>query len=649
MAGSRDPVSASPGQSNHNETTAFLALAVALSLLTVFAITSVDYLATSDGPERIFAGAMLNHLHDTGRGYDRFLTANPTLTDLGFEFAFARFEPWWGWRTAYQVVLCLLALLWAWGVVALAACFGPQRRWWGLLGFGSALQWSFYMGQYSSEMGTALGFLVLAWAFRRPARSRIDRVGLAALLLLQAMVHAFTAILTGCVLLIHGVLAAPPKQRVRALGGLVASGLPAASIALLTLLQHLANAGAARVNYPPTPLWQRLVLLGRGFVSGPWWRAWPLVALAAWGLSRCLRGRGRGLDARERSLAIAGLGLTACAVLLPLHTHSWEFFCVRFTPFGVVFLSMLVAPVVAPRPARLLVVAAIAVYSTSALLWSWHHHRRIRAASADLVAAFSAPLERHGLRLPLPLEPPPGEDPDEWRRDIPYVTTDGHMGALFAIEQGGVPAVSFAGLTGQLQRWREPPETWMPPRPARGFEWQLWEPAVEADPQLRAAGLNHYLSYAAPYEDVILHLRARDADVLRQRGFVIDFQQGDFMIARFRGCAFSVTVPALPDGPVPALVTAGWAPSRRATFASVIPAGEAARTLRIAGSPCGNTWVRILYDMDGNGAPSRGDRTCLGAVADGYLFHRVEPWDGGDHLVCEPGPPLLAPEATTPP
>jgi hypothetical protein len=630
-------------RSGRQATLAFFASALALSVLLVLAITSVDYLSTSDGPQRLFAGQMLNHLHDADRGYDRFLASTPTLTDLGFELTFAKFEPWLGWRVAYQVVLCLIALLWAWGVLGLAACFGAQRRWLGLLGFASALQWSFYMGQFSSQMGTAIGFVVLAWAFRRPDLRKIDRVILAALLLLQVIVHAFTAVVVGGVLLIHALLAAQPKRRLHALLSMTLVGLPAAAVAILTLSEHLSNAGAAHYNYPPTPFLQRLILFGRGFVSGPWWRAWPLVALAAWGLARCIRARGRFLLARERSLAIAGLVLCLCAAFLPLHTRSWEFFSVRFTPYGVLFLLMLVAPSFRARSSRMAAAAAITLYSASSILWSWHHHTKIRAASADLMAALSAPVKRHGLRLPLPLEPPPGEDPDEWRREIPYVTTNGHMGALFALEQGGVPAVMFAGLTGQSLRWLEPPASWMPPRPSRGFEWQLWEPAVQANPKLREAGLIHYLSYSAPFEDVILHARPGDADLIRERGFVIDFQQGGIMIARFRGCPFALTITAPPEGAVPTAVMAGWVPSTRPTFSVVIPAGKTPGTVRVPNSPCGDVWVRVLFDVDGNGEASRGDRTCLGSDTNAVLYRRLREGEDDVALVCQPGPPLEGP------
>lgn len=109
------------------------------------------------------------------------------------------------------------------------------------------------------------------------------------------------------------------------------------------------------------------------------------------------------------------------------------------------------------------------------------------------------------------------------------------MGALYAIEQGGVPAHSFAGLTGQGLTWRAPLATWMPARPSRGFEWQLWEPKVEADAKERRAGIIHYLSYAPPFEDVILHARASEAPLLTELGFTVDFQQGGLFLARFQG------------------------------------------------------------------------------------------------------------------
>jgi hypothetical protein len=608
--------------------------------LLVASILSVDYLATSDGPERIFGGYMQNHLHDAGRGYDRFLRLQPTLTDCGFETVFAQFEPHLGWRSAYRATLCLVVLLWAWGVLALAMALGQRHAWLGLLGFACALQWSFYMGQFSFQMGCGLGFLVLAWAWRRREPTLLARVLLAALLLTQVMVHAFAAILTRVALLVHGLFAAERGRRLRAALAVGIVGLPAAAIAVWTLLHHLGNAGAGEYNYPPTPFVDRLILLGRGFTSGPWWRAWPPTLLAVWALARP---RWRERDARERALAVVGLALFACAALLPLHTRDWEFFSVRFTPDAVVFLMLLAAPTASRRAGSAVLAGAVLAYAAGAIAWSWHHHVRIHRASADLWAGLHAPIRRSGLRLPLPLEPPPGEDRHEWRRDIPYTTYNGHLGALYAIEQGGVPAVSFAGLSLQGIDWREPLATWMPPRPSRGLEWQLWEPKVERNPRERRAGLIHYLAYAPPFADVILHARPGDAALLRELGFVVDFQHGGLFLARFSGCALSVTALPPAGGPVPLLISAGFVPNPRPVFATAIAAEAAVRPRQLTRMPCGEAWLRIVFDMDGNGVLSAGDRACAAANAAGIVVHRVRPAPDENSVVCAHGPALAPP------
>lgn len=612
---------------------AYWLIAGVLSLLLLASITSVDYLSTSDGPERLFAGQMLGHLHDPGRGYDRYLAESPTLTNVGFEMVFSRLEPQLGWRRAYQVVLCLIALLWAWGVCGLAGSLG--RPWLGLLGFASALQWGFYMGLFSWQMGTALGFFVLAWAFWRGSDRTVDRVVLAALFLCQAVVHAFAAMLTGIVLLVHALLSAHGRERAKAVAVLVAQALPAMAVGLWTFLHHVGNQASATYDYPPTSLGHRFLLLARGVVSGPGWRAWPLVVLAGCGLIACRRWRT--LDGRERTLGLAGLLLTVAAVALPLHTRGWEFFCVRFAPLGLLLLAMLARPRFSRRALGAAAAAVVVAYAASSIAWSWRHHVRIRQASADLLAGLQAPLRRQGLRLPLPLEPPPGEDPDEWSREIPYVATNSHLGALYAVAQGGVPSVLFAGLSGQVLRWRDPPATWMPPRPPRGFEWQLWEPPVLGDAKLREAGLIRYLSFAPSFEDIILQAQPADARLLERLGFVLDFQQGGMMLARFQGCPLSVTVPAVSEGTASAFLSVGWEGDPRPIYQTALPSDAPIRNVAVPGTPCSNVWIRVLFDMDGDRKLSPGDRFCEGADAHALVLHPVTA--GGPGFVCRPGPP----------
>ena len=605
----------------------------ALSWLLVASITSVDYLPTNDGPERIFSGQMLNHLHDPGRGYDKYLSESATLTNVGFEMVFARFEPWLGWRRAYQVVICLIALLWAWGGCALAASLGKEKRWLGLLGFASALQWAFYMGLFSWQMGTALGFFVLACAFRRGSSRTIGCFAMSALLLCQVVAHSFAALLTGLVLLVHALLS-EKTRRLRAAAVLGLQALPAMAVGTWTLLHHLGNREAATYNYPSTSLVQRLELLARGVVSGPGWRAWPLVALAVCGLASFRRWRD--LDVRDRTLVLSGLILTVAAVLLPLHTPGWEFFCVRFSPLGLSLLAMLALPRLSPKLLSVATAVAVIAYSGVSLAWSWHHHLRIREASADLLAGLEAPLNRQGLRLPLPLEPPPGDDPDEWARAIPFVATNSHLGALYAVAQGGTPSVLFAGLSAQSLRWRQPRETWMPLHPPRGYEWQLWEPRVRADPHLREAMIVRYLSFAAGFEDVILEARPEDAQLLERLGFAVDFHRGGMTVARFHGCPLAVTIPAPPEATSWTFLSAGWAGSTRPTYQAEIPPDAGSRSVAIPGSPCGDVWLRVLFDTDGDRKLSPGDRFCQGADEHAVVVHHVQA--GAAPFVCAPGP-----------
>jgi hypothetical protein len=351
-----------------------------------------------------------------------------------------------------------------------------------------------------------------------------------------------------------------------------------------------------------------------------------------------------GADGRERTLLLAGLLFTGAGLLLPLHTRAWEFFCVRFTPFGIVLLAVLL-PLEqgwVRRGWRSGATFALLLFAVASIAWSWRHHQTTRQDSDDLLAGLRAPIRRQSIRLPLILQPPPGEDPDEWRRAVPYVTSNAHIAELYALVQGGVSAFSFAGLTGQSLAWREPPESWMPPRPERGLQWHMWEPGVRDNPGLRLAAMTHYLSFAPGFEDVILHARSEDAALLGERGFVIDFKRGELLLARFRGCPFTVTVAPPPEGPTPTLVTFGWLPSHRATFTTVLlpDTNPEPRRVTIPRSPCGEVWVRVLYDVDRDGKQSAPNRTCSGADANAVLVHRVRPFPEGDFLSCLPGPTM---------
>jgi hypothetical protein len=326
-----------------------------------------------------------------------------------------------------------------------------------------------------------------------------------------------------------------------------------------------------------------------------------------------------------------------------LHIRGWEFFSVRFLPYATLFLALL-APVGLPQRGvlRRATPPALVLFSLAAMAWSLQHHRFLRRAHVDFLAGMRAPLQRSGPRLPLFVEPPPGDAPEDWDRSVPYVTTNLHVGPLFALNQGGVPAYLFAGVGSiHFLDYRTPPDGLaMPPRPARGHEWELWQPEARQNPLLRERALAHMLGYAPAYEDVIFWGTPADHRVLRARGFQPDFVQGGLLIAHFVGCPARLRLEPPAEGLPPTLVLTGWWPDTRPTFSTILPPRASSEPLEIplVSSPCGPIWVRVLYDVNRDGSQSPGDRTCRGADANAVLRHDVVA--GEDTVLCAAGEPM---------
>ena len=613
-----------------------------LSVLLLLAVGWVDYLPTNDGPQHIFAAHALHRLDDPALGYGRYLEPGGAITDIGFEAVFGTLERFLPWRPAVRITLCLFALGWAWSVLALAAALDRGRRWLGLLGFATALQWLLYMGLFSYYLSVAIGLGVLAFTFSRQESRKRDHLIVAGLLVAQAGAHVVPTVAVGLTLIILALFSAPAGGRARALARTAAVGAPAALMTLVVALQTLGNAPSTRYSVMPA-LAARASLIGRAFVSGPSWRAWPVVMLAAVGLASGWRLRRRGADPRERALWIMGVLLLLLALSTPLHVRGWEYFNVRFVPLAVMLLALLVPFERIRQPAwQGIALAALAAYAAGSLGWGWRHNVRLRAAHADLLAGLDAPVRRRGPRLPLILEPPPGEVADEWARDIPFVSSNWQLGALYSVEQGGVPAFLFAGEGGFVDlAWRVPPAgSPMPARPVRGYEWQLWEPAARARPIERVRALSYLLSFGPAYEDVILHGLPGDIAVLRERGYVIDFERNGLAIARFAGCPVRIELHPPPGGFPPTLVTAGWAPATNTVYSVVLAPREDSnvQSVPLPESPCGDVWIRVLFDMDRNHTASPGDRFCQDADRNGVLQARITA--PGARIVCAAGAPL---------
>ncbi len=314
------------------------------SVLVVFAIWVVPVIPTNDGPQHVYAAHVSAHYDDPTEGYWRYYELAVPVTNTGFSAMFSVLEGFLPWRHALRATLTVIVLTWSWGFMSLVLAI-DRRRWaLGLLGFATALNWSFYMGFWNFVLAIGLGFATLGIAIRRRAPRTLDRIFVAVLLLLAALAHLVAAILTGAVIALVVLFRAPPERRVRELGLLMAMGAPVAAIV------GLAARSTAALSAPgPTPsetLWvpfsERLAQVGACFVGGPAWRAGTVVA--ALGLGDVVaRMRRREAASHEVALFVGAGLMTAAALTTPFHLRAWQFFSPRFLPFAVLGVAPLFA------------------------------------------------------------------------------------------------------------------------------------------------------------------------------------------------------------------------------------------------------------------------------------------------------------------
>jgi hypothetical protein len=461
----------------------FLVAALLLSILVGVAVGGPDYLPTNDGPHHVFSSYSARHLDDPAESWGRYLRPGATFSSIGFHSLYGVWMRFLSWRWALRASLVTMALLWAWGVVALAAALGRRRLWLGLLGFAGAVQWILYMGFFSFYLSTAFGFFIIALAIFWPSWPWHRRVVLAAGLLVQGMLHSVPAMLTASVVAAVGLSRARGKARLRELGSLALMGTP---LVLLSL-------AGTTVPGPDADYWipslaERAGLAVRAFVSGPAWRSGTIIVVALGSAAMAFAGRRWRQDPTQGALLVMGTALAAAAVFAPVHLPSWQFFSMRFSPLAVVLLALLL-PLERISSVRLRGAIAISlfVYAAASNAWAIGYGRRLRAASADLLSGLEAPIRRTGFRLPLIIEPRAGEPQDKSARTIPYATANWNMGSIFALVQGRLPVYTFAESEGIHQvLWRPANEIGpLPPHPERGFEWWLSEPATLGVPGKR--------------------------------------------------------------------------------------------------------------------------------------------------------------------
>ena len=601
-----------------------LAAVVAIGLASIL---STHYLPTHDGPQHIYTVHAAQNLGDAEAGFDRYLEVGHPITAHGFAAVFAPFDSWLPWLDAYRIALAIMLLVWISGSVALARSLNPRRIWLGIALAGFGFQWSLYMGLFSFYIATAFGLWVLAFAIARKEFYARDHLIAGGLLFVQALLHIFPALLTAGVLGLLALARTGGGQRLREAALSLISMTPTLIIAAVLLIDSAEQAqyhdrGSDLFDYE----WPGLWIIGKCFAGGPAWRAWTLTffacisPIAAAGLVR------NRLDASGRVLLWIGALLLLAAIGLPLHLPGWDFFSLRFLPLAMSLLVVAFPLEALSRFAQRTIAAGVTLLALASSLWAFDYNRDLDARSATALSGLSAPVTRDGPRLAIVMDPYLGRPLDDRQALMPFVVPLLNLGQLYAAEQGGLAADTFAvsPTTHQvlIRKDAEP----FPAYPDRTYAIDLARAAQSERPQLRRKIASYAASFGSAFEDVIFFGTPDDAQVLVERGYEVDYRNEGFMLAHFRGCSLSLEVTdsqsgtnARPNAASNTQIEMGWFPlleaSQRFRLSDSAPA-----IFKLRGAPCGPVWLRVTSAAANENPSEALTRTCRGADAEGRLI-----------------------------
>ncbi|MGO8996870.1 MAG: hypothetical protein ACLQVI_26450 [Polyangiaceae bacterium] len=597
-----------------------------LSALLVGSLWIVPYLPTNDGPEWVFASHIENHYSDPDARYPLVYAPALQFAGRGFTVLYDPFESWLGWQRGLQVALSLTVLLAAWGFVALVSAVEPRRWALGFLGFPLALSWELYMGFWAFVVGSGLGLLILALAVRLGETTWKGRALLSLLLFVQAVMHVFSAVLTGGALACLALARAPRGRRLPELGLTVLVGLPAAGILVAAMR---AGAGATQMTFAQgfrRLAWRDAAAIFPQTVA-PGSLARALVVLAcvvvAAGVALA-RARKSETDPRDRGLGVAAALLLLASICAPVDVPGWQGFSQRFLPLGVA-LAFAVLPLeklAGQRPWAIHVAPFVA--ATVWLSFSYPFHRRLAALCTDAFAGVQAPIHRTLEQFPVALEVAERPGYDRLHGEVPMMQPLLHMGALYATAYGGlIPFVfSSSPATYPFTTREDSPVRQAIPDPEHyGRYWSaLGSEAFDRDPELRFGIEDELTVYGMTYEGiVVLGARPDDIALWHRRGFVTDWAQGTAFVAHFEPCSIDFTVPAAAADPPPLFDLRG------ANYDLFVNERRTARSdadglvhFEIPGSLCGDVTLRAHWNLDGAPLGSRPHRgVCANADASG--------------------------------
>jgi hypothetical protein len=578
-----------------------------LSVLLVGTLWVVRYLPTNDGPEWVYLTHVQNHWDDPHTHYRAEYTPAVEFAARGFSTLYRPLEAWLGWERGLKVCLSAIVLGVAWGFVALVwAC--DRGRWaLGLLGFPLALSWHLYMGFWAFVVGTGLGLFILALAVHKRELSGRARGALSLLLLVQAVAHVFSAVLTGGALLCLLVARAKTGKRARAMRDTLVMGIPAAAVLVASVVVG-AGQGArmfTRLGFEQLPWRRALQLLPQILTPGPLDRALGVAGAVLVAMMLAIsRVRRAETSKTDRAFGVAGVLLLLAGIFAPLQVPGWSFFSQRFLPLGVALVIAVVPIERASR--RRLVSGALFAVAAGWLLLSYPFHERLAATVAESIAGLGAPIHRTRRQLPVPLATAETEAGALELREVPMLNPLLHMGALYAVVYGGtIPSVFTVNpaVHPLLRRPHDNEPEWVS-TPER-YWGAVGSPRFDGDLEYRHLILDELASLGVFYEGVVLFaVRPDDIALWDKRGYVTDWQSGGTFVGHFKACRIDVAVATPPAGATPSFnVTVGNYQLISDARPSPRVSADGITHFDLAPAPCGDVAVTSRWTASSDAPP----------------------------------------------
>jgi len=599
----------------------------------VWALNSVSYLPTNDGPEHILSGHIENHYGDPGTIYANHLVPLSQYAARGFSLLYVPLEKALGWRAATQAVLSIVLLVNAWGLTWLINAVESRRKWISLLAFAFGFPWALYMGFFPYLVGTAFGTLIVAFVVSRERETTLQRVVVAAALAWQAHLHLFTAMVTAVLLAFIYWFRRPREEWRRTSLTLAATVSPIAVMLLMTLRDQATSAKQPEIPAYFGSIDERLTVLPHVVAPGAVWKGILLLLLTAIGIRSALRRAENGSSHRdEKALALGAAFLILIGLIAPLTIPGWQFFNPRFLAVGAMYsIPLLALERIEPLSwTRAAAMAPCAVTLVS-ILATRELHRQLEDGCADGLSGLDLPIKRNYVEVVLRLEPSCGVPADPFQSEIPYSHPQSHLGCVYAAQHGGTLPSFFIG---------HPATHAFGPREMTDDlpipQLQIPRAVELADPNLRETVITYFAAHATFYESFLVFGASKsDQEAIIARGFTPRWRQGSFLIAEYEGCSVLLTVRP-PSEPGKLVVGHGMAPLRSPVWTSAtnLKPGQGVK-IKLDRIGCGDVWVTATL------FGARQAFVCKDAAPGGRIFAHTS--QAMSAITCELSTPVPLP------